>query len=125
MQAYRFESVIKLEATFLLDAGDFVFIAIDLEGLMKSASHEVFSTMLNATVKFETPQGAFFNGEEHIAGTMGFTGAYSGMIYFYSTASFATCITRILLGPDPKEAAAEELVNDAIGELTNMLGRAY
>jgi len=59
----------------------------------------------------------------HIVGTVGFLGDASGLIYLYLEESFAALCTASLLGMNAAElnAAGPEAVNDAVGELTNMI----
>ncbi len=93
----------------------------DLEGMLKSAATGVFNTMLSLDVQFNPPNENFFDGEAHIAGAVGFTGDYNGVIYLYASAKFARKITGILLGISDEEIEGNEMVNDALGELTNMV----
>jgi chemotaxis protein CheX len=56
-------------------------------------------------------------------GTVGFLGDVSGLIYIYLEEAFAAQCTASLLGMTAEElsAAGAEAVNDAVGELTNMI----
>ena len=89
--------------------------------MLKLAAKEVFSTMLNMNLEFETSNLVQLNGEMHVAGAVGFTGQFNGMVYLYTGAAFATEITSSLLGIPGHEIHGNEMVNDAVGELTNML----
>ncbi len=93
----------------------------DLEEILESASSSVFTTMLNFKVEFQKPEEHAFAGQPLVAGTVGITGAFNGMIYLYSTAIFARHMTCSLLGMSDAEVEGDEMVNDAIGELTNMV----
>lgn len=57
-----------------------------------------------------------------VVGTVGFIGDISGLIYLYLQAEFADELAGQLLGMTPAELAdlGEEVVNDAVGEVTNM-----
>ncbi len=59
----------------------------------------------------------------HIVGTVGFLGDATGLIYIYLEESFAAQCTASLLGMTAEElqAAGADTVNDAVGELTNMI----
>lgn len=92
-----------------------------LESLLKSAATEVFTTMLNFKVQIEPPQPEAMNGDAHVAGAVGFTGRLNGVVCLHSTADFARHMTSVLLGLPPDEIDADEMINDAVGELTNML----
>ena len=57
-----------------------------------------------------------------VVGTVGFLGDVNGLIYLYLDEPFARLCTCQLLGMTDKELeeAGDEVINDAIGELTNM-----
>ena len=61
-------------------------------------------------------------GVPQVVGTVGFLGDANGLIYLYLPADFAELCTRNLLGMTEAELeeAGDEVINDAIGELTNM-----
>src|SRR4051812_34728924 len=92
----------------------------DLDQLVASAVTSVFATMLNFPVVKEAPGAEIANGEAHVAGSVGFIGPVIGVVYVYSTASFATKVTRGLLGLKDTEPGTD-MVNDAVGEITNMV----
>jgi chemotaxis protein CheX len=86
----------------------------DLDELIAGAVTEVFSTMLGMNMTrapIETDQA---NGETHIAGAVGFVGRVSGVAYIFTGLSFARRITEA-------EIEGDEMVNDAMGEMANML----
>ena len=58
----------------------------------------------------------------HVVGTVGFLGEANGLIYLYVDLEFARLITCHLLGMTAAELdeAGDEVINDAIGEMTNM-----
>jgi chemotaxis protein CheX len=92
----------------------------DLDHLVSSAVASVFGTMLNLPVQ-EQPEGApVQNGEAHLAGSVGFIGVVTGVVFVYSSVSFAHKVTRGMLGPE-HAITGEEMVNDAFGEITNMI----
>lgn len=92
-----------------------------LNDMLKLAAKEVFSTMLNMNVEFQGSNLVQLNGEMHVAGAVGFTGQFNGMVYLYTSAVFAKEITSSLLGIPAHDIDSDEMVNDAVGELTNML----
>ncbi|HEY4300149.1 MAG TPA: chemotaxis protein CheX [Candidatus Didemnitutus sp.] len=57
-----------------------------------------------------------------VVGTVGFLGDANGLIYLYLPVPFARMVTCHLLGMTEPELdeAGDEVINDAIGELTNM-----
>jgi len=62
------------------------------------------------------------NSRAHVVGTVGFIGDATGLIYLYLDLAFARHCTCQLLGMTEAELdeAGDEVMNDAIGELTNM-----
>lgn len=62
------------------------------------------------------------NARPVVVGTVGFLGDMNGMLYLYIDLPLAHLATCHLLGMTEQEldASSEEVVNDAIGELTNM-----
>ncbi len=93
----------------------------DVEKLIDTSVTEVFSTMLNLQMKLEPAHTALPNGEPQVAGSVGFVGRLTGVVYLYSTQAFARRMTGKLLGLADNEIEGEEMVNDAIGELSNMV----
>lgn len=93
-----------------------------LEELVTQAVKRAFDTMLNLEVQgLPASAAAASNGEPQIAGAVGFIGRLTGVIYIYCTARFARQIAGRLLGLAEEEIDGDEMVNDAIGELTNMV----
>ena len=95
---------------------------------------DVFKTMLSRQIRLQS-SGA--NGEDnrwpplppppptapsHVVGTGGFLGDINGLIYLYFDESLALEAASTLLGMTKAELAngGEDVVNDAIGEITNM-----
>jgi chemotaxis protein CheX len=93
----------------------------DVENLVSDAVNEVFTTMLSFPIQRETPKTEATNGEPHIAGSVGFIGRLTGIVYIYSTCRLAKKITAQLVGMTETEITGEEMVNDAFGELANMV----
>lgn len=100
---------------------------------MNRSVQDVFRTMLGRTATLIHGTGASssdgqpwkhpveLNGQQ-VVGTVGFIGDVSGLIYLYLTDEFAKVVASHLLGMTIPEvdAAGDEVVNDAVGELTNM-----
>lgn len=107
----------------------------EIEALASNAVSRVFGTMLDASVVLkgrkaiepETREaGVSLPGNESgsmITGTVGFIGKMTGIIYIYMGMPLAMKATSRLLGLGPEDIEAEECeaVNDAVGELTNMI----
>jgi CheY-specific phosphatase CheX len=93
----------------------------NLEPLLEAAAKAVFTTMLNYEVEIGASDGNFFDGQEHVAGSVGLTGTFNGMIYLYSSSAFARRITCAMFRMTDEEIQGNEMINDVIGELTNMI----
>lgn len=94
------------------------------------AVKDVFKTMVGREPTFSAEPyhvhgRALLVSEPHrpqVVGTVGFIGECNGLIYLHLDLAFAKVCTCHLLGMTEAEleAAGEEVINDAIGELTNM-----
>jgi chemotaxis protein CheX len=96
------------------------------------AVSDVFKTMLGRVPAFvgstQQPTGSAApvtpnsDRQLYVVGTVGFIGEVNGLIYLYLEEPFARLCTCQLLGMTDAElqAAGDEVINDAIGELTNM-----
>ena len=92
----------------------------DLDHLVSSGVASVFGTMLNLPVEEESKSAPVTEGESQIAGSVGFIGVVTGVVFVYSTVSFARKVTRGMLGHE-SASTREEMINDAFGEITNMI----
>jgi chemotaxis protein CheX len=92
----------------------------DLDHLVSSAVAAVFRTMLNLPVEEESEPAPFSETEAQVAGSVGFIGALTGVVFIYSTVTFATKLTSRMLGLETP-VSGERMVNDAFGEITNMI----
>ena len=89
---------------------------------------DVFKTMLgrSSSLVADTMASLAADDTHHTApcvvGTVGFIGELNGLIYLYFDAEFARICAGQLLGMSEREIgeAGDEVVNDAIGEITNM-----
>ncbi len=93
----------------------------DLDELLTAALTDLFSTMLRLEVVRAPLEANPLNGESHIAGSVGFTGRLNGVIYVHTTAGFARRLTATLLQLPESEVTDNEMISDAMGEITNML----
>jgi len=105
--------------------------ALIRENITRAVS-EVFKTMLGreAELCVLTDQTSCWppipvdgqNSIPQIVGTVGFLGDANGLIYLYLDVPFARIATCQMLGMTEEEIdeAGDEVINDAIGELTNM-----
>lgn len=92
----------------------------DLDHLVSSAVASVFGTMLNLPVDEESGTAPAAENQAQIAGSVGFIGAVTGVVFIYSSVDFARNVTRRMLGSNGL-VAGDEMVNDAFGEITNMV----
>jgi len=90
---------------------------------------DVFKTMLGREPAIRAAGGLVdgttslvANAGAQVVGTVGFVGDVSGLIYLYFDQAFARVCTGHLLGMSEAEVeeGGDEVINDAIGELTNM-----
>ncbi len=97
------------------------------------AVQDVFKTMLGKNATLTDSENTVVDDSsqmdhpvqitgQQVVGTVGFIGDISGLIYLYLDAVFANDIASHMLGMSAEELeeAGDEVVNDAVGELTNM-----
>jgi chemotaxis protein CheX len=96
-----------------------VMMVTELADLLRSAVPEVFSTMLSMEAEYQPPDAPKPEFEAQVAGAVGFTGKLDGVVYLFARPTFAHLLTSRLLGLDESEIDGDEMVNDAVGELTN------
>ena len=93
----------------------------DIEIMLKAAVSEVFCKMLKTEVRAVPVDSEAMSAEAHIASAVGFIGDMTGVAYLYASSSFANSMTAVMLGMGESEAQGDEMVNDAMGELANMI----
>jgi chemotaxis protein CheX len=92
-----------------------------IAGYVIDATKGVFSTMVMMEVVDEFPLKEPVNRFKcSITGMVGFAGTYSGVISIHCPVDLALKVTSNMLGIDCDEV--NEDLNDAIGEIANMLG---
>jgi len=101
-----------------------------LRGLLNKAMADVLITMLSMDSKLtwvsddhpEADPPPLSSNAPQVVGAVGFIGEVNGLIYLHLEDAFARAVTCRLLGLEPADVEAEgdEVVNDAVGELTNM-----
>ena len=86
----------------------------------------VFKAMIGADIALvaqgETPAAAPAARPAQVLGSVGFVGDAAGLVYLCLDEDFARYLTGAMLGMSPAEVEMNgvEVVNDAIGEITNM-----
>ena len=89
--------------------------------LTQQAVREVFQSMMSMDLEDEAPAPLEPDAQGQIIGSVGFIGETSGVIYLYAGVSFAKVVTGQMLGLSEQEVDSDEMVSDAIGELSNMV----
>jgi chemotaxis protein CheX len=93
----------------------------NLDELLKPAVATVFSTMLKMDAKLVPSVEQELNQKMQVIGSIGLTGKVSAVVFLMMSEGLAHAVTGKLLGLAPHEIDGPELVNDAVGELTNMI----
>ena len=97
------------------------FTENQVAAFVTDATKEVFSTMVMMEVTDEFPlKEPVSRFKCSITGMVGFAGTYSGVISIHCPVALALKITSNMLGIDCDEVNDD--LNDAIGEIANMLG---
>ncbi len=92
-----------------------------IEALTQLAVRKVFQSMVSMEMAPAPPNPLPPVPEMQIIASVGFIGEATGIIYLYADIGFATDITCRMLGISKAEVDGEEMVNDAMGELSNMV----
>lgn len=96
--------------------------SVDIEKFINNAAIEVFDMMLSMEIEpCEVNDTALVDGGR-IVGAVSFAGDVTGNVSVQVTQSFGEVITANMLGIDIEEIEDDEEVNDAVGELSNMIG---
>ncbi len=101
------------------------FMTYEMEKIEQLTTHaikRVFQEMLSMEVTIDTAVPEIANPSMQIAGSVGFIGEGSGVIYLYSSLELARLITSRMLSVPEGEVDSDEMVNDAVGEIANMVG---
>jgi CheY-specific phosphatase CheX len=94
----------------------------DIEQLIGSCVTDVFGTMLSMDVHPASPSDpADPPSEAHVASAVGFSGVITGVVYIYTSSSFARRCAGSMLGLTDAEIDGDEMVNDVMGEIANMV----
>lgn len=97
-----------------------------VEDCVVRAIRSVFHTMVGKDVKLleqiDGPPPAITSNSAQLIGSVGFLGAANGLIYLCFSEEFAKVVSGHILGMSPSEIemSGQEVVHDAIGEITNM-----
>ena len=92
-----------------------------IETLTQKAVCEVFQSMLSVDVTVEPPAALPPDPEGEVVGSVGFIGEATGVICLYAGVGVARALTGRMLGIPAAEVDSGDMLNDAIGELSNMV----
>ncbi len=93
----------------------------EVTGLLQASVTDVFSTMLRMEVLPVDPEEIRKGDEVFVAASVGFVGDVHGIVYMYLKASFARALAGRLLSLEESELTEDEIIDDTIGELSNMV----
>jgi len=89
--------------------------------MLRASLEEVFSTMFRLSLEDTEPDGEPMQRQPLVIGIIGFNGNVSGVVCLHLTAAFAIQLTSILLGMPESDVLEESMVNDVVGEASNMI----
>jgi chemotaxis protein CheX len=93
----------------------------EVQNYLQSSVCDGFNTMLTVEAQPAPPPDLRASPESIVAGSVGFAGDVTGVVYLHVTAPFARTLASRLLGLSEAELSDDSMVNDAIGELSKMV----
>ncbi len=96
--------------------------SFNLEAFLRSATQEVFETMLSMQLGEREDVTELPVGTNQVVGSVSMAGTVSGTVNIYVGDMFAKVITADMLGMELDEVDSDEEIHDVIGELSNMIG---
>ena len=93
----------------------------DVRRMLVQSVTDVFATMFSMEATLVAPHDPDVSDQEIVAGSVGFGGEVNGVVYIHVTAAFARTLASRMLGLPEAELEGDEMVNDVIGELSNMV----
>lgn len=97
-------------------------LELDVRGFMTKSVLHVFATMLSIRLDVLPPEEEVTFEGEKVVGSVNFVGKMNGVVHIHVTDVFAKQMTASMLGIKPEQVRSVANIDDAIGELTNMLG---
>ncbi len=85
------------------------------------AIQDVFETMLSINLSTQPPTPLPPDDDGEVVSSVGFIGQITGAVYLYCTVGFARLLTSRMLGLEESEVDSGDMINDALGELSNMI----
>ncbi len=92
-----------------------------VETLARDAVRTIFQSMASLDMAPESSEPSSPGVGKKIIASVGFTGKTSGVIYLYFEVEFAEILASRILGIPKSEFDGEEMISDAMGELSNMV----
>jgi chemotaxis protein CheX len=92
-----------------------------IEALTQEAVRKVFHSMVSMDLSVAEPDQEPHEPVEQIIASVGFIGEATGVIHLYVDLAFAKTIASKMLGVAEADVDGDETVNDAMGELSNMV----
>jgi len=89
--------------------------------LLTSTVPEVLETMFSMEALAMPPGDPQSLGSSLVVASVGFIGDLNGIVHLYLTSAFARVLAAHLLGLADDEFEGNEMIDDAIGELGNMI----
>ncbi len=91
-----------------------------VEEFTRGAVRDVFNQMLALEVKDDEPTPLAPDAAGQIIGSVGFIGQATGIVYLSAGVGLARVFTGTMLGL-PEAEVEDDMINDAFGELSNMV----
>jgi chemotaxis protein CheX len=98
---------------------------VDLAGQLAGDVSEIFSTMVGVEeINYLSQEvEAVTHLKNSVTAMVGLAGTCNGMVCLHTSRALALCFTAQMLGMDVSEV--EDDVNDALGEIANMIGGSF
>lgn len=88
---------------------------------LASSVRHVLTTMFSLEAQISMPPETHACTDALVVGSIGFTGEINGVVYIQVNDHFAKVLAGRMLGLSEDELDGDEMVNDVIGELSNMV----
>ncbi len=89
--------------------------------LLRGSITEVFSTMFDIVEQPAALSGIRGGAQVLVGGSVGFAGEVNGLVSVYVTETFARTLAGRMLGLPEDALGGDEVVDDVIGEVSNMI----
>lgn len=97
-------------------------LSLDIRQFVTNALCSVFDTMLSLKLAPAPDGSSQIQSPERITGSVGFVGEkVTGAVYVHLPGALARLAAASMIGIGPEEVEGDEVVNDAVGEMCNMV----